>query len=68
VLSFKMDKRGQELPIKTIIVLILALLVLVTVVIFFQSASGKLLFTDILERLKLAFGFANQAKQALPNP
>jgi len=63
-----MDKRGQELPIKTIIVLILALLVLVIVVIFFQSAAGKLLFSDLLENLKLAFGFANQTKQALPNP
>jgi hypothetical protein len=49
-------------------VLILALLVLVIVVIFFQSASGKLLFSDLLEKLKLFFGFASQAKQSLPNP
>jgi hypothetical protein len=63
-----MDKRGQELPIKTIIALILALLVLVIVIIFFQTASGKIFFSDILEKLKLAFGFANQAKQAIPNP
>lgn len=50
-----MNKRGVELSINTIIVVILAVLVLVITIMIFTSA-GKTFFADIMSKLKLAFG------------
>jgi hypothetical protein len=63
-----MNKAGAELSINTIVILILSLITLVVILIFFQIATGKTIFPELIEKLKFAFGFANQSRQALPTP
>jgi len=61
----KMDKKGAELPINTLVIIIIALIILVIAIIFIQMATGKYIFPDIIEKIKNALGFFNQSKQAI---
>ena len=63
-----MNKKGVELPINTIIVLILALIFMVVVILIIQSTTSVKIFPAIIDSLKSAFGFLNQSKQGLPLP
>ncbi len=56
-----MEKRGVELSINTIILVILAVLVLVITIMIFTSA-GKTFFADIMEKLKLALGLLDSTQ------
>lgn len=56
-----MKKRGVELSINTIILVILAALVLVITIMIFTSA-GKTFFADIMAKLKLALGLLDSTQ------
>ncbi|MBS3073312.1 hypothetical protein J4465_00760 [Candidatus Pacearchaeota archaeon] len=53
-----MKKKGVELSINTIIIVILAILALVVLMLIFTSA-GKTFFSDIMMKLKSSLGLLN---------
>lgn len=60
-----MNKKGVELSINTVIILILAILTLVVVILIFSS-SEKTFFTEIGTRLKSVFTLFDASKESLP--
>jgi len=53
--------KGQELNIKILIILIIVLVVLFVSIIFFSSAARQI-FSNLLEKIKVAFSFLNATK------
>jgi outer membrane lipoprotein-sorting protein len=54
-------KRGMELNIKVLVILIIALLVLVVSIIFFSSVARQI-FANLLNKIKEAFSLLNATK------
>ena len=55
------NRRGVELPISTLILLIIAILVLAITIFFFRGMMGKIAGI-IIEKIKLAFSWGNMSK------
>lgn len=60
----KTKKRGVELSTNTVVILILCIIVLIVLVLIFTGAFGKF-GSDILYKIKNAFGMLN-ATQVVP--
>ena len=54
-ISFR-DKKAQELSINTLIILIIVIVVLVATIFFWQMATGKYIFPEIMDKFKTFFG------------
>lgn len=56
------NKKGVELPISTLIILIIALIAIVITLLFFRKSIG-IIFRKIIEQIKIAFSsFSNITK------
>jgi hypothetical protein len=49
------SKKAQELTINTLIIIIVAIVVLVASIFFWQMATGKYIFPEIMDKLKTFF-------------
>jgi len=56
-----MNKKAQELNIRVIIILIIALLVLFVSLFFFSSAARQI-FSNLMNKIKMALGLLNATK------
>lgn len=60
-----MEKKGVELSINTVIIVILAVLALVVLILIFTS-SGRMFFSEIITKLKSALGLLDSTGLTKP--